>query len=191
MPPLIAKFQRLHPQVRIEMRDAMVENQGIIDMLRAEQIDFGVASPSGSKELQFKYLYEDELVAVVSDSHHLAGRGKVTWSAIVGEQIIGMSSNSYIRQLTDAAFAKIGVSKPPYGTVSLITTAVAMARSGLCVAVLPDTAVQVCNLNGVAVLGLTEPTISRPLGFVYRSMTNLSPSAKAFMNFVEQEVRQN
>ncbi len=189
MPPLIAKFQALHPQVKIELRDAMVENQGIIDMLRTGLIDFGLASPIESAGLLFKFLFEDELVAIVSSGHRLACRGHISWSDLVGEQVIGLSKNSYIRQLTDDAFAKIGVSKHPYGPVSLITTAVGLAKHDLGVAVLPDSAAQVCNLDGVTLLGIREPTVSRPLGFLYRSMTSLSPAAKAFMSFVEKEVQ--
>src|SRR5690606_26578303 len=110
---------------------------------------------------------------------------------LVSEPLIGMSQNSYIRQLTDGAFAKIGVSKHPYATASLITTAVGMARNGLGISILPDAAAKVCNLEGVALLRITEPTITRPIGFLYRSMTSLSPAAKQFMRFVEEALHQS
>jgi len=188
MPPLIAEFQRLMPQVKIEMRDAMVENRGILDMLRDNAIDFGVASANASGEFQFKHLFEDELVALVPVDHRLANEMNITWADLVGEQLIGMSENSYVRQLIDSAFAKIGVSKHPSAEVSLITTAIGMVKFGFGVSVLPDSAAQVCNLDGVKVLRLHDPVIRRSLGLLYRSMTTLSPAAKAFMRFMEERV---
>lgn len=187
MPALIAKFQRVHTQVKVVLLDAMVENRGILDMLRAGVIDFGVASPNASDELQFKHLFEDELVALVPENHALASRGRIAWADLIGEQLIGMSQNSYVRQLTDNAFASLGISKHPCATVSLITTAVGMSKHGFGVSVLPDSAASVCNLDGIAVLRLQAPVVRRSLGFVYASMSKLSPAAKAFMRFVENE----
>lgn len=186
MPPLIATFRQHFPQVKIVMKDAMTENRGIVDMLRAGVIDFGVASPTPqAAELRFRLLFEDELVALVARVHPLAGRGAISWRDLIGLPLIGMSSESHVRQLTDQAFAKIGVSKHPYTEVSLITTAVGMARSGLGATILPSSAAQVCNLEDVAKLRILDPVVLRPLGFLYRSMTSLSPAAKHFMTFVE------
>lgn len=189
MPPLIAKFQKAYPLVKIELLDAMVENRGILELLRAGTIDFGVASPNESDELEFKHLFEDELVALVREDHHLAAKKHIAWTDLIGEQLIGMSENSYVRQLTDGAFAKIGISKPPCAAVSLITTAIGMAKEGFGVSVLPDSAAQVCNLDGIRVLRLQDPVVRRSLGFVYRSMTALSPAAKTFMRFAEEQVK--
>ena len=191
MPALIAKFQRVHPQVNVVLLDAMVENQGILDMLRAGSIDFGMASPNASDELQFIHLFEDELVALVPDRHPLANRGRIAWAELIGEQLIGMSQNSYVRQLTDGAFARLGVSKHPCATVSLITTAIGMSKEGFGVTVLPDSAASVCNLDGISVLRLEDPVVRRSLGFVYASLSKLSPAARAFMRFVEDETSAN
>lgn len=188
-PPLIAEFQRVQPRVKVELRDAMVENRGILDMLREGVIDFGVASPGHTDGLQYKHLFDDSLVALVSVDHRLAGRDVISWSDLVGEPLIGMSENSHVRQLTDSALARIGVSRHPIAAVSLITTAVGMVRHGFGISVLPDSAAGVCNLERIRVLPLRDPVVQRPLGFVYQSITALSPAAKAFMQFVEQALQ--
>ncbi|SHI20923.1 LysR family transcriptional regulator [Pollutimonas bauzanensis] len=190
MPPLIASFERVHPQIRIVMKDAMTENRGIIDMLRSGQIDYGIASPSQeSSDLQFRLLFEDELVALVAHAAAASKDHSITWSQLAAHPLIGMSYESYVRQMVDKAFAQIGVSKRPYTQVSLITTAVGMVKAGLGVTVLPSTAARVCNLEGIHLLSLTEPAMRRRMGFIYRSMTSLSPAAKHFMNFVEAAQR--
>src|SRR5690625_94309 len=184
MPKLIADFQKEHPQIKIQIYDAMVENRGILEMLRDGLIDYGVASQEDAAELQFKALYNDELVALINSQHHLAATDSIALSELISEPIIGMSKNSYVRRLTDEAFSKLGVSKHPYGPVSLITTAVSLARSGLGIAILPISAAKACNLESIQIVRLKEPVIVRPVGFLYRSMTSLSPAAKIFMNYV-------
>ena len=56
-----------------------------------------------------------------------------------------------------------------------------MARAGLGAAVLPLRAARACDLTGVSTLSLVEPTVRRSIGFLYRSMAELSPAVKAFM----------
>lgn len=186
LPPLIASFMREHPTVRIEVRDAMTENREIVRMVRAGEINCGVASPMpDAGELQFRHLYDDELVAVLPPSLAARGQKTLSWERLGALPLVGMASHSYLRLLIDQTFAAIGVSKAPVTEVSLITTAVGMARAGLGAAVLPLRAARACDLSGVRTLGLVEPVVRRPIGFLYRSMAELSPAAKAFMKHVQ------
>jgi LysR family carnitine catabolism transcriptional activator len=188
LPPLIAAFEKKHPAVRVELQDAMPENRGILGMLRADEIDLGIASPSeDARDLQFHMLFEDELVALLPCEHPASRSDTIAWKDLVGIPLIGMAYQSNVRLLVDKTFARIGVSKRPHAEVSLITTAVGMARAGLGVAVMPSTAAQICNLDGLAVLLIVEPVVRRPLGFLYPSMKTLSPAAKRFMLFVSEE----
>jgi DNA-binding transcriptional LysR family regulator len=189
LPPLISAFEKEFPRVRIVLKDAMTEARGISDMVRVGEVDYGIASPTAdTADLEFRKLMDDDLVAFVPHSHPAAKGGSLRWMDLVSTPLIGMSYQSHWRLLVDQAFAQIGVSKRPHHEVSLITTAVGMVRAGLGVAVLPSTAAQVCNLEGVRVVQLTGPLISRPLGFLYRSMTALSPAAARFMSFAEASI---
>lgn len=189
LPPLIAGFNRLHRTVRVDLRDAMTENREIVRMVRSGDIDCGMASPMpDAAELQFRHLYDDELVAVMPAADADERTESFTWKELSALPLIGMASNSYLRLLIDQTFAAIGLSKRPIAEVSLITTAVGMARAGIGVAVLPLRAARACNLEAVKTLALTEPTVRRPIGFLYRSMAELSPAAKLFVRFVLSEL---
>jgi LysR family carnitine catabolism transcriptional activator len=185
LPPLIARFEERHPAVRIELQDAMTENRGIVEMLRAGRIDLGLASPSeDARDLEFHPLLEDELVALLPTGHDAARARVISWQALAAIPLIGMAYQSNVRLLVDKTFARLGISKRPHAEVSLITTAVGMARAGLGVAVIPSTAARTCNLDGLIALPIVEPAVRRPLGFLYPSMKALSPAAKRFMRFV-------
>ncbi|ARP96111.1 LysR family transcriptional regulator [Bordetella genomosp. 13] len=185
LPPFIASFNRLHPTVRIDLHDAMPENREIIRMVRTGEIECGVASPMpDAAELQFRHLYDDELIALVNEDHPSAGAGHLTWRQLSTMTLIGMATNSYLRLLIDQTFATISVSRRPVNEVSLITTAIGMARAGMGVTVLPSRAADACNLAGIRRLSLVDPVVRRPIGFLYRSVGELTPAAKAFMNHV-------
>jgi len=185
LPSLIVEFDRKHPTVRIVLRDAMPENRGIVDMVRTGEIDLGIASPlEDASELQFRPLYDDELVALLPKQYRVNEDDMITWHELATFPLIGMAYQSMVRMLIDKTFARIGVFKRPVAEVSLITTAVGLARAGLGVAVMPSTAVRTCNVTGLKILSIVEPTVHRPIGFLYRSMAALSPPAKAFVKFV-------
>jgi LysR family carnitine catabolism transcriptional activator len=185
LPPLIAGFNARNPSIRIHIKDAMPENRGILGMVRSGEIDLGVASPmQEAPDLQFRRLYDDELMALLPVEHHASRNDVITWEELGAIPLIGMAYQSMVRLLIDKTFAEIGLSRRPVSEVSLITTAVGMARAGLGVAVLPWTAAKICDLTGLKTLALVEPIVRRPIGFLYRSMAELSPAAKAFAKFV-------
>lgn len=188
LPSLVEAFERRHPTIRIVLLDAMPENRGIVEMLRAGEIDLGIASPSDdAPDLQFRGLFEDELVALLPERHPACRSETITWRALTDIPLIGMAYHSNVRLLVDETFARLGISKRPHAQVSLITTAVGMARAGLGVAVMPSTAAQVCQLEGLKVLTVVDPVVRRPIGFLYRSVAEVSPAAKRFMRFASEE----
>jgi LysR family transcriptional regulator, carnitine catabolism transcriptional activator len=185
LPPLIVEFSRRHPRTSMVVRDAMPENRGIVGLLRSGDADIGIASPlEEAPELQFRPLYEDEMVALLPPEHPACASGTVDWETLARMPLIGMAHRSMVRLLMDRTFARMGISKRPITEVSLITTAVGMARAGLGAAVMPNTAAQSCNLTGLAVVSIVEPVVKRPIGFLFGSMATLSPAARSFVQFV-------
>lgn len=189
LPKLLAEFLALHPQVRVVLHDSMTEHRGIVNMARSGDIDFGFSSFGEDGEgLVFQPVVRDTLTAVVSVDHALASRRKLRWPELSAHPLIGLGYSSHVRQLVDQAFATAGLAKRPRYEARLVATAVGMARAGLGITVVPDTAAKACNLEGVVLLPLTEPTASRPLGFVYHSRRALSPAASLLMHFMETRV---
>ena len=186
LPRLVAEFVGLHPQIRIVLKDAMTENRTLVNMVRIGDIDFGFSSFTDDGEgLLFQPVVRDAMVAVVARDHALARRKKIRWKELSAHPLIGMGYMSHVRVLVDQAFAENGLAKRPSYEASIVGTAVGMARAGLGVAVVPDTAAQTCNLDGVVRIALVEPVAYRPLGFIYHSRRGLSPAASVLMQFMK------
>ena len=185
MPSRIMLFEKTNPNTRIIVKDAMTENRDIVQKLRSGEIDLGIASPSlATAEFQYRNLIQDELVAIVSTNWTGQSVNHLTWLDLASEPIIAMSNQSHVRQLMDEGFAKVGVSKHPHQEVSLITTAIGMVRAGLGIAILPNSAAALCNLEGTVIKSITEPKVHRNLGVMFRSIETLSHPTRRFLSFL-------
>lgn len=191
LPRLLAEFVALHPQVRVAIKDAMTENRALVNMVRIADIDFGFSSFSDEGDgLVFEPIVRDSLVAVLAKDHPLARRKKLRWEELSTYPLIGMGYMSHVRVLVDQAFAHNGLAKRPSYEAGLVPTAVGMARAGLGVTVVPDTAARACNLEGVVTVLLGDPVAYRPLGLIYNSRRDLSPAAAALMQFLRERTPQ-
>lgn len=189
LPDLLARFSMEQPKIRVILKDAIPETRNIIDMVRTGALDFGIGPFSGgASELQFRKIMEDQLVVVARRDSTLAHQSEVQWVDLTSHPIIGLSYQSNIRMLVDDAFRNAGISKHPVSEVSLITTAIAMVRARMGVTVLPTTAVYNCNLEDLCMLRLI-PTVSRPLGLIYRSMTSMTPAAARLFRYIADHLR--
>ena len=185
MPPRIKEFERTHPNTRVIVKDAMTENRDIVQKLRSGEIDLGIASPSpATAEFQYRNLIQDELVAIVPLDWSKKPGDHLTWLDLASEPIIGMSNQSHVRQLMDEGFARVGVSKHPHQEVSLITTAVGMVKASLGVAILPNSAAALCNLDNTLLKQITEPRMYRNLGIMFKSVETLNQPAKRLLSFL-------
>lgn len=191
LPRLLAEFTGQHPTIRIVLKDAMTENRTLVNMVRIGDIDFGFSShPDDAEGLAFEPVVRDALVAVIASGHALASRRKLRWKELSPHPLIGMSYMSHVRLLVDQSFARNGLAKRPAYEASLVATAVGMARAGMGIAVVPETAATACNLQGVVRIPLVEPTTYRPLGFIREPRRGLSPAATLLMNFLQERTPQ-
>lgn len=186
LPDLIRAFLREHPRVRVNVKDAMTESRGMLQMLRNGEIDIAMGPPPEDGEFEFESYAVDRMVAVVAAKHRYGKRKTLAWREAAGEPVIAMSYHSQVRRLMDEAFSANGVSVRPAAEVALVATAVGMARAGLGLAVLPQRAVLMCNEQGVSSLPLVRPVVDRPIGFVYRRFTMLPPAGQAFVKAARQ-----
>lgn len=190
LPGLMQRFARQYPRVRITVKDAMTETRGMIGMLRNGEIDLAMGPPSDEdSDIGFESYAEDRLVAALASGHRYGRRKALAWKDIAAEPIVAMSYHSHVRKLMDAAFSANGLSVRPHAEVSLVATAMGMARAGLAIAVLPEAAVRMCNMEGVAAVALHRPVMPRPIGFLYRSRSLLSPAAQAFLRVARAEAQ--
>jgi DNA-binding transcriptional LysR family regulator len=177
LPDLILQFRARFPEATFVVEDAI--NSQIRTLVRDGQVDFGIgAFENPENDLAFDPLFDDNLHVVFPLGHALASVERVTVSQLTQFPLILINRGSSIRQAVEEAFASSGLSTAPACEVTYMSTAVALVRAGLGVAILPSTAVEVRS----------EGIVARPVedrAFI-RSVVLIRRTASATRTIVQQ-----
>jgi molybdate transport repressor ModE-like protein len=185
LPPIIARFKELHPDVHFQVRE-----QGSRDVeadVRAERLELGIATlPLSTDEFEVRAVRDDRIVLVAGKSHPLARYASVSAHRLQGLSLVGFEAGSEIRRLIDAALGDAGVSMPVTMELRSIASILEMvART--------DSLAFVSQLGAahrgpdVRVLELRDLRISRQLALISKLRRPLSPAGAAFAAAIRAE----
>jgi LysR family transcriptional regulator, carnitine catabolism transcriptional activator len=188
MPEAIAAFRKMHPGIDIVLRDGL--GGQIAELMRTGEVDFGITGEgAGDAELHFTVLGSDEMVAVAPEDHPLGKVKRITLEALVEYPLILMSRDSSVRRLVDHAFAERGHLPIPVQEPVYMSTAIAMVRAGLGVALLPSSASELRAAHDVRCHHIAHRGMSRHIGIVLRRGRSPSPAAEEFERFLRTFAR--
>jgi LysR family carnitine catabolism transcriptional activator len=188
MPEAMATFRASHPGIEVILRDGL--GGAISELLRTGEVDFGVTGEGAADaELDFTVLGADEMVAVTLADHPLGRTKRVTIEALLEWPLILMSRDSSVRRLVDHAFAERGHLANPVQEPVYMSTAVAMVRAGLGVAVLPSSASELRAADDLVSHHIANRGMRRQVGIVLRRGRSLSPAAEEFEAFLRSMAR--
>ncbi|MGA0569591.1 LysR substrate-binding domain-containing protein [Variovorax sp. VNK109] len=183
----LGDLRRLYPGVTVSLHEA--QNPELLAMVAQSQVEFAVCArvhvPQG---LTFENVFAEELVAVVLDTHRLAGKSRQRWKSLAGTPLILMTHNSSTREQIERALRANGMDDEPTYEVASLFTALSMVRAGLGLTVMPLTAVLETNFAGLASCRLVQPTALRQIGICRRSDRQPSPAALQFAQLVSARV---
>lgn len=183
IPAILAGFTESFPHVEIGIREGTAKR--MLAMLRDGSLDVTFAleaePPDGVDRLE---LSSEELTAVTSVDHPLAGRRALRLSSLAEHPLIAFAPGSSTRQLLDAALAGAGVEPRVAVESSDLTLIRSLAARGLGVAVLPRSFVE---LPGPSVsFAPLSPSLRMRVVLWWPTARRLSPAARAFVEFARE-----
>jgi DNA-binding transcriptional LysR family regulator len=182
LPELISRFRVQHPQATFVVDDAI--NSRIRTLVRDGQVDFGIGAYEGEDlDLSFDDLFADNLQAVFPPGHPLDAVERLTVGDLTAHPLILINRGSSIRTAVDQAFAAWGISAAPACEVTYMSTAVALVRAGLGVAILPSTAVEIRSA-GIVARPVEGDAFVRRLVLVRRKSAGLRNIVQRFIDTV-------
>lgn len=111
LPEAIADFQRSHPGVRFQVKEAGSRDVEF-DVVN-EHLELGVVTlPVQARwrdDLVAHPLVRDRIVPVAAAGHPLLGQKNLTPQSLQGHSVVGFEAGSAIRQLIDSALRQAGV----------------------------------------------------------------------------------
>lgn len=187
LPPLLERFTAEHPEVDLTIFDALSEGVlNAVEMGRAD-IGFAAGTPTARTRLSFHALLDDEFVALGTPGGPLAEDRAYAWEELMAMSFVAMAVGTSVRELVDAACARVGRALEPRFEVSHIATAGAFVAQGLGVTALPGLTLPMLRVDPLVRRPLTDFGAVRRIGLVWRSGHTLSPAAQAFLELVRQE----
>ncbi|HEX4212770.1 MAG TPA: LysR family transcriptional regulator [Candidatus Dormibacteraeota bacterium] len=174
LPERLRALVARHPQVEVRLFDGT--DHEVLAWVEQGAAEIGVVTlPCGS--LETVSLAEDEMVAVLPAGHLLAAAPSVTMEALADEPFI--LSTGGCEPIITAAARAAGVRLRPSYEAREVATILAMVTAGLGVSIVPTLALPPFPEGAVA--RPLDPKVRRSLALAARSLTDLSPAARAFL----------
>jgi len=183
LPPMLRRYLEVHPGVRVEVQDVAPTN--FVETLLTGRVDFGIGSLEASVPgLREQVFLRDSLIAASLPGPAFPAGRPMTWKQLATLPLITVKSGYGVRSRIEAAAEAAGVQLQIAHEVSLLSTASAMAASGLGVAVVPGSLLQYGAHPQLVARRLVRPSVERHTAVVRLQERSLAPAAQAFVDLL-------
>ncbi len=180
LPAVIREFREGFPNCALTLEPA--EGATALEMLRNRRVDLVIGLQPGRDEpLEFRPLFEDELVFVVHPLHPWAQAGKVDRAAIARQSYLLYHRASSIYRMTQDFFRAEGFAPPDsieFGSMEAIKE---LVKAGLGVSILAPWVARVeLGQGSLVALPLSRRKLRRAWGVLYWRERRLSLAEETF-----------
>ena len=187
LPAVIRAFSHDNAAIQIVLQDVATDQ--IVSRVRDGSADLGVGTFDPAEDrVSLRVLATDRLRLFCPPDHPLARRKSISWAALRGETLIGLTRASDVRRLTEQALAGAGLPARPSYEVTQMATAVALVDAGAGLAALPAYALSYTKLFRVVSRPLSKPAVTRDISLLTAKERSLSPAAAAFADLLSDKL---
>lgn len=188
LPEDVAAFQRLFPEVDIELEER--HSPDVLRSVRDREVDFGICNHSSDIDgLGWAPYRRDRLAVMLPAGHSKATARQLSLQDIVEETFVGLGPESALTKMLAARAHDIGDTLKVKIRVTSLDALCRMAHAGLGIAVMPQQVAELyLSALDVVVKPLSDPWARRELGIVCLDPDRLSASASALRRFLAQEM---
>jgi len=179
---IFSAFQAKCPEVRLNRYS--VEGSHFIGDILDGRIDLYLGAINGiedmdNSKIDYKTLYDDDMVLLVNENHPLAGRQTIDLCECADEHFINLDDETSLQQFVNQLFEQAGY-EPKVVMVCDYTLRDQMVSENHGVMVTTRLSAIKCEYKNVRYLTITNPPAKRKLGFIWRKNTVFTPAMKNF-----------
>jgi len=165
LPELVQELKKTVPRVSFHLRDVVASM--VNTLVRNEEVDIGLTGGE-LDEAGFDVLHAglDRLVAVFPKRHPLARPTRLTLADLAAVPLVLTAPGTSVRAVVDRAFADARSVPEIACEPTYMMSAVAMARAGLGVTILPASAREVRAEPELVVRPIDDPAFTRPVALI-------------------------
>lgn len=179
LPDIVAAFRDRYPKVRLTLESP--GGEAAKSMIATRAVDGGfLRVPLNRPDLNAATIVVSETVCVLSESHPLASRARMSPTLLRGQPLILLGQGTASRASIEAAFAGEGVSPMTQVELHTVASACAFAARGLGVA-LVNGLLASAYLRGGLVMRPFDPALSNEYAFVTSALSAPTRLASAFL----------
>ena len=186
LPSAVARFRAQYPDVVLRIHDNSANE--IANLVHDGSIEFGITLVAAHRwDFDIETLIREPFVLVCRDDHPLAGFAVASWSDLQDVPLIRISPHTGNRMIIDDALGSRRESLSWRYEVQHVKTALALVQAGLGMTVVPQFALNASDTQGLHLIQLRNPGVSRQIGIVSKRSTPLSPPADDLRKLIVQE----
>jgi DNA-binding transcriptional LysR family regulator len=176
LPRIIAEYHIARPAIELRVREGV--HGAVLEDVRSGVADLGITFVDELPDTIVMVLLGREVFyAVMPRQHRLALSRGVTMKQIAREPLVSLPHDSRTRRTIDAAASKKGITLQHAVTVTQLATVMSFVRAGLGVAIVPAGAIAGFNTDGLEMLPIIGPALSRNLGLITLKEREPTPAA--------------
>ncbi len=177
LPRIIYNFQKEYPGITFDIDEG--NEQEIADWISSHKVDIGFTSFQKHQTYEFIPVYEDPMLAVMSENHPFAKYEKIPieWFENTPFIVSEYTHVNEVHQLLKASHVKPDIKYIMSNDFSILS----MIEHNLGLSILPELIIKDRNYRFEA--RPLSPGASRTLGIAAISLENLSPAAKTFTKY--------
>jgi DNA-binding transcriptional LysR family regulator len=177
MPQVIARYRAAHPNIRVELFDALAG--GGLALLREGRVDIAITAGGDLREFDTVELKRERFYVVCPRTHAIARKRAVVLSQLQGEEIVHLARSSSVRQHLEAAGVTAGTGALE---VEHLATVAALVAQGLGISVVPELTLFHFERAGLACVPVRDANLRRPILLARRKGKALSAAARAMVD---------
>ncbi|CAE6798185.1 LysR family transcriptional regulator [Paraburkholderia nemoris] len=180
LPELVQDLKKTVPRVSFHVRDVVASM--VNTLVRNEEVDIGLTGGElGDASFEVLHAGIDRLVAVFPKRHALARRKRITLADLASVPLVLTAQGTSVRAVVDSAFADAQAMPEIACEPTYMMSAVAMARAGLGVTILPASAREVRAEPELIVRPIDDPAFTRPIALIKKRGKTLPPVTETFV----------
>jgi LysR family transcriptional regulator, carnitine catabolism transcriptional activator len=178
LPGILREYRERHPNVEVSVHDVVQER--VVEMVENGRVELGFGfEPEAQAVLAFGPMFIDRFVAIVPPDSPLLAATVVSWAQLLDHNFIALQRPSSMRRLLEDSLAAKGMELRVALECHQLATVIQFVAGGLGVSVVPALCRQQVSALGARCLGLSRPSIRKPVGSITRLDQQLSTAAAA------------
>jgi DNA-binding transcriptional LysR family regulator len=188
LPEVLKAFHTVYPEVKITV--AVEPSRDLVDSVRMGRIDFALLTSArqypGLTSIPLKKI---KLFLVAPPDHPLAQRETVSPAELENYPFLGFDEGLELRMMMDSLFRRMSLRIEYVLSSTSVATVKHMARAGLGLAILPETAVGEEIRDG-SLVRLDVPTLymGQEVTIYYKASRPLTPTRREFLQTLREEL---